>query len=904
VVPESLNYVTQVTACATKSFSYKEKNMKFTLTHKIPLLFLLLAIFLVACGGTATPSPTDEPVVSPTDEPAASPTDAPADEPTAEAEATDEGEAMGDAVEVRFAYYADGAEADVMQGILDKFMADNPDINVVLDIVPYATIDQQLPVQVETGEGPDMARITNFGVFNGKLLDMSSMMTDADYVRANFPAPVLDALGEAGGVYGFPDGFTVTGPYVNKTLFEQAGIDMPGADAGWSEWAEATQQVAETTGVQYAISIDRTGHRFAGPAMSSGATLIDADGHFTVDTPGFREFAEELNRWHEAGITPSEVWLVGDSVNSCIDAFKSGELVMCMSGSWQINGLAADVGDAFDWVVVPNPTGAGGSTGVAGGSAIVAFADTEHPAEVARVMEYLASAEAYGAFSAGTLILPAQTEVANNGVDYATDDAQVLAALEAFTAEIPKLQDQAVQLNVHPFAFAYYRNSANRIGQYLAGELDLDQALAGLQQDIDDAIAEAMGTAPAEEEMAMAELEPAELRFAYYADGAEADIMQSLIDQFTEMHPQVTVVLDVVPYATIDQQLPVQVETGEGPDMARITNFAVFNGQLLDMSSMMAHPEYIHANFPAPVLDAMGEAGGIYGFPDGFTVTGPYVNKTLFEQAEVDMPGADATWADWTAATKEVAEITGVQYAISIDRTGHRFAGPAMSSGATLIDGDGHFTVDTAGFRQFAELLNSWHVDGITPSEVWLVGDSVNSCIDAFKSGELVMCMSGSWQINGLAADVGDAFDWVVVPNPTGDGGSTGVAGGSAVVAFADTEYPQQVAAFMEFLASADAYGQFSAGTLILPAQTEVANNGVDYATDDAAVLAALSAFTAEIPKLQDQAVQLNVHPFAFAYYRNSANRIGQYLAGELTLDQALEGLQQDIDDAIAEAGG
>ena len=44
------------------------------------------------------------------------------------------------------------------------------------------------------------------------------------------------------------------------------------------------------------------------------------------------------------------------------------------------------------------------------------------------------------------------------------------------------------------------------------------------------AIAEATGAAPAEEEAkdepAMAELEPAELRFAYYGDGAEPELMQ------------------------------------------------------------------------------------------------------------------------------------------------------------------------------------------------------------------------------------------------------------------------------------------------------------------------------------------------------------------------------------------
>ena len=158
--------------------------------------------------------------------------------------------------------------------------------------------------------------------------------------------------------------------------------------------------------------------------------------------------------------------------------------------------------------------------------------------------------------------------------------------------------------------------------------------------------------------------------------------------------------------------------------------------------------------------------------------------------------------------------------------------------------------------------------------------------------------------INGMANDVGDAFDWVVVPNPSGDGGSTGVAGGAAWVAFADTEHPEEVAQLMAFLMQAENYHTYVSKVLFLPAHAEVAAAGVDFESDNASVLGALNTYTAEIPKLQDQALALNVHPYAFAYYRNSANRIAQYLTGELTLDDALSRLQQDIDDAIAEAGG
>lgn len=445
---------------------------------KVFALFLLVAVLLAACAPAATPAPTTEPataVPATAVPPTAVPTEAPTAAPTAEP------------VELRFTYYADGVEAEVMQPLLDKFMAENPGITVVLDVVPYKTIDEQLPVQLESGTGPDLARITNFGAYKAKLLDLRPVLADSAYYEANFPAPILEALNYGG----FPDTLTVTGPYVNKTLFDQAGIALPGDGATWQEWTEVTEKVAKATGVQYAIAIDRTGHRFAGPAMSMGATLINAENGFTVDTPGFRAFAEIVKGWHDKGLTPKEVWLGAEPVNSCIAAFKSGQLVMCMSGSWQINGVAKDVADAFDWVVVPNPTGDGGSTGIAGGSAVVAFASSKHPAEAAKLVEFLIKAENYSAFSAGTLALPAQKEVAAKGVEFKTENPVVLAALSAYTAEVTKLTEQAVALNVHPFAFAYYRNSANRIAQYLTGELKLDEMLVNLQQDIDKAIAEA-----------------------------------------------------------------------------------------------------------------------------------------------------------------------------------------------------------------------------------------------------------------------------------------------------------------------------------------------------------------------------------------------------------------------------
>ncbi|MCB9450426.1 MAG: extracellular solute-binding protein [Anaerolineaceae bacterium] len=401
-----------------------------------------------------------------------------------------------DPVELRITWYSDGNEGEVLRGLLDEFEAANPDIKVVVDEVDYANgIQQLLPVQVEAGEGPDMARVTNFDAYKGLYLDLRPLVADAAYWDESFPAAALAALygpDDTNEIYGFPNQFTVTGPFINRTLFEQAGVEVPSDmnDAvTWEEWTTAAKQVAETLGEgTYAIAMDRSGHRFAGPAFSEGATFFNEDGTVTMDTPGFRLMSEIFIGWHTDGITPADVWIgSGGSYNAAAPYFINGQLVMYMSGSWQIANFAVNIGDAFDWEAVPNPTGPGGSTGMPGGTYMVAFAETQHPAEVARVMDYLASVDALKAFTEQTLFLPAHLGLGE--LTYATDNAAAAAALNVFVSEVPKLSAQAYELQFGGKAFAINNPIRDRLTQVLTGELTLDEAMAQLQQDVDDALA-------------------------------------------------------------------------------------------------------------------------------------------------------------------------------------------------------------------------------------------------------------------------------------------------------------------------------------------------------------------------------------------------------------------------------
>jgi alpha-1,4-digalacturonate transport system substrate-binding protein len=166
---------------------------------------------------------------------------------------------------------------------------------------------------------------------------------------------------------------------------------------------------------------------------------------------------------------------------------------MYMSGSWQIPGFSQDIGDAFDWDAVPNPWGEGGSTGIPGGAVLAALKTTKHPEEVAKVMDYLASEEILGEFTAKTLFIPGHIGLAEKGVEYVTDDPNVEQALSVFLAEVPKLSEEAYALQYSPIGFPLNVNIRDRLSQVIVGELTLDEAIALIQEAVDQAYQEVYG---------------------------------------------------------------------------------------------------------------------------------------------------------------------------------------------------------------------------------------------------------------------------------------------------------------------------------------------------------------------------------------------------------------------------
>ena len=383
-------------------------------------------------------------------------------------------------ISLRFLCFEDGNECAVYEDLLARFLEENPDIGVVVDVVPAYGMTSILLELKEAGLAPDIARISEVAALRGQLLDLQPLLGEA--LSANFRPDYFDflrVLPDDRGIYAFPDALGVVAPFVNLSLFEQAGVTLPGEGASWDEWLAALDEVARATDASYALSVDNKDHRLVGPAMSLGAEYIDEDGRLTLPVAaGLRAFLQILHGLMETGKTPADT-LLGTGKSQ--EYFVRGETVMYICGSWKVEEVATQVGDEFEWAIVPNPSGPVGGTGVVQATMLVAFDDTKESEAVAKVFDYLLGAEVRAEFAARTLTIPAREDLAASGIDYETDDEVVSASLNAFAREVPKLQDQAIALDLHPQAAEYYAASNELLRAYFAGELTLDEALAGLQ---------------------------------------------------------------------------------------------------------------------------------------------------------------------------------------------------------------------------------------------------------------------------------------------------------------------------------------------------------------------------------------------------------------------------------------
>jgi alpha-1,4-digalacturonate transport system substrate-binding protein len=216
--------------------------------------------------------------------------------------------------------------------------------------VAYADLPTKIKNAAQANALPALARMPSIDpVWKDRLVDLKDIVT-ANKVKSGFV--VQDSSGKA---LSLPSDITAVGMYVNKTLWDKAGVKYPTSEGSiwsWDEFVAAAKQVQGSAGAKYGLVFDRSSHREKALMFEFGSNwwLPDSSGTYTTNdaTKTALNFFKGIT---DDKFMPKSVWLSNDDPNAL---FKSGQVAAYYSGSWQIADFAANIKN-FEWASVYLP---------------------------------------------------------------------------------------------------------------------------------------------------------------------------------------------------------------------------------------------------------------------------------------------------------------------------------------------------------------------------------------------------------------------------------------------------------------------------------------------------------------------------------------------------------------------
>ncbi len=242
-----------------------------------------------------------------------------------------------------------------------------------------------------TGQAPDIIAVDNpeHALFaaRGAFLDLTDRIAASDVIDPeNYFAGPLNSVSWDGKLFGVPKATNTIALYYNKDLYAKAGITEP--PKTWDELVEVSRKLNDPANNVYGLA-------FSAKASEEGTfqflpwAQMGGGGYDNINAPGA---VKALTIWKtimdEKLASPDTLtrgqW---DSTGT----FNSGNAAQVISGPWELNRMLEEA--KFDWGVtlLPTETEGGTRSSAMGDFNWAIFANSKHPDEAFKALEYFAS---------------------------------------------------------------------------------------------------------------------------------------------------------------------------------------------------------------------------------------------------------------------------------------------------------------------------------------------------------------------------------------------------------------------------------------------------------------------------------------------------------------------------------
>lgn len=319
------------------------------------------------------------------------------------------------------------------------------------------------------------------------------------------------------------------------------------------------------------------------------------------------------------------------------------------------------------------------------------------------------------------------------------------------------------------------------------------------------------------------EQEEVTIKFIYYADDTQKEIVEAACDEYEATHPGIIISTEVIPAdGTINTLIPTLAASGDLPDVSYLGEAEVI--KYADKGILYSLDDAISEGTIAKKLDAVtirGVDGKIYGLGLSNQLELMYYNKDIFDEAGLDYPPSNVedawTWEEFVDTAKKLTvDVNGKhpdedgfnqsqvdQYGVAFNsmyQFHYMWAAYANGGGIVSADGSEFLWNQEKSLEGIQKIANLFFVDMVAPAATSSLVSSIGSADKAMISGDVAMYINGSWDLASVINAKTDAgVNYGVAVLPKMENAVTMNAGGPMVM-YNTTEHPEEVLEFYSYM--------------------------------------------------------------------------------------------------------
>lgn len=244
--------------------------------------------------------------------------------------------------------------ADWWANFVEEFNADNPGINLNVEVVSWNDIYTVVNTRIGNGQAPDILNIDVFADYQADDL----LLPAQDYVSEETYAKMYESfLAQSeidGTVWAIPDLASARAMYYNVDILEAAGVEVP---TTWEELTAACEAIKAYDDSIYPWGIDMTTDEgqaaFAYYTWNNGGGFVDENGEWALNSPENVEAIEYAIGLVNSGYTNSDP--ANDTRYDLQDMFGAGQIAMVIAPN-SLPTYVADGGYEVNYAVAPIPS--------------------------------------------------------------------------------------------------------------------------------------------------------------------------------------------------------------------------------------------------------------------------------------------------------------------------------------------------------------------------------------------------------------------------------------------------------------------------------------------------------------------------------------------------------------------